>query len=103
MKTLTTAAAGFGPRVRLERRPRCVCRALARDALAAPSRLFRLIYDLSKRGKGASGLTPFGPGRAAPDDPLLTPSIAQHPTASVNTYFSTASITRGCKSPRAAS
>jgi hypothetical protein len=82
---------------------RVLC-ARASLALAAPSRHFQLVNDLSKRGKGPR-LISNGFGRAAflYATLCLRPIIAQPSPAPVNTYFSTASITRGCNNARAAS
>jgi hypothetical protein len=73
-------------------------------ALAAPSRHFQLFNDISKTGKGAaadSGSPLAGPLSFA--TLCLSVIIAQPSPALVNTYFSTASITRGCTNARAAS
>ncbi len=76
-----------------------VCRAPARDALAAPSSFVQLLNQLFfSNGKGPPGRLDVCSRTTAVDA-----SIAQPSPASVNTYFSTASITRGRTSPAAAS
>jgi hypothetical protein len=82
---------------------RVLC-ARASPALAAPSRHFQLFNDLSKRERGRGS----APGRLWPGRFPLRPFglsviIAQPSPAPVNTYFSTASITRGCNVARASS
>jgi len=76
-----------------------VCRAPARDALAAPSSFVQLLNQLFfSNGKGTAGRL-----KSVLKRPPLDASIAQPSPAPVNTYFPTASITRGLKSPAAAS
>jgi hypothetical protein len=76
-----------------------VCRAPARDALAAPSSFVQLLNQLFfQMGKGLTSINAESFSTTA-----IEPSIAQPSPASVNTYFSTANITRGLRSPSAAS
>ncbi len=75
-----------------------VCRAPARDALAAPSSFVQLLNQLFfKMGKGLSA------SYVCSIRPPLRASIAQPSAAPVNTYFSDASVTRGRTRPAAAS
>jgi hypothetical protein len=75
-----------------------VCRAPARDALAAPSSFVQLLNQLFFKWEGGGG-----PALVLFETTAVDASIAQPSPAPVNTYFSAASITRGLKSPAAAS